>query len=356
MAISSWPTSGGGPSASKNELALNDRVAPVTAAARISTSRASAAPLAPPIGCSAPLSAALASVVGWPSASVAHPAGTGSPVWAAVRMRPRATWLSARSMTIGAAAAPRRDGLGRVGERQRQQPGLGQALDVSADHAKVVRAHETCRGDSGLARQRRQRGDGKIDGWKHEAVAGVDHHGAEARARGGGHRKAVDFAGLGLRRVARHAAEAVPLLAVDLRLGQRTRHRARVVGRRARGDQGALDQTLELGNRQCQRAHGWRGSASAGTGLATGAGLVPSEMRSDTANSTLEITNTTWITTYQNSSRSLGGVTTSWAARIDMNCLSKWMAEIATIEDNNLSLRAVKSIVPIHSGQSRCEE
>ena len=79
----------------------SEKSAPVSATASTSTISASAAPLAPPIGCSAPLRAALASVVGLPRSSTAQPAGIGSPFWAAVRILPRATWLSARSTTIG---------------------------------------------------------------------------------------------------------------------------------------------------------------------------------------------------------------------------------------------------------------
>ena len=37
-----------------------------------------------------------------------------------------------------------------------------------------------------------------------------------------------------------------------------------------------------------------------------------------------------------------------------MNCFSSWIAEMATIEPSSLIFSAVKSIVPIHSGQSRC--
>ena len=37
-----------------------------------------------------------------------------------------------------------------------------------------------------------------------------------------------------------------------------------------------------------------------------------------------------------------------------MNCFRSWIAEIATIDPSSLIFSAVKSIVPIHSGQSRC--
>ena len=71
------------------------------------------------------------------------------------------------------------------------------------------------------------------------------------------------------------------------------------------------------------------------------------EMRSDNANKTLDATNTTWMTTSQKRSRSDTVV-------IDMNCFRSWIAEMATIEPSSLIFRAVKSMVPIHSGQSRC--
>ncbi len=50
-----WPMPGGAPSASKKELAWKARLAPVSAAERISTINASAAPFAPPIGIRRPL-------------------------------------------------------------------------------------------------------------------------------------------------------------------------------------------------------------------------------------------------------------------------------------------------------------
>ena len=96
-----WPTPGGGPSASKNELASKPNRAPVRATASTSTISARAAPLAPPMGWSAPFRAALASVVGLPVSSTAQPSGIASPFWAAVRILPRATWLSAMSTTMG---------------------------------------------------------------------------------------------------------------------------------------------------------------------------------------------------------------------------------------------------------------
>ena len=45
---------------------------------------------------------------------------------------------------------------------------------------------------------------------------------------------------------------------------------------------------------------------------------------------------------------SLSGV----MVRIAMNCFKSWIAEMATIEDSSFSFKAVKSMVPIHSGRS----
>ncbi len=70
-------------------------------------------------------------------------------------------------------------------------------------------------------------------------------------------------------------------------------------------------------------------------------------MRSDNASKTLETTNTTWMTTSQNRSR-------SETVLMVMNCFNSWIAEMATIEPSSLIFSAVKSIVPIHSGQSLC--
>ena len=37
---------------------------------------------------------------------------------------------------------------------------------------------------------------------------------------------------------------------------------------------------------------------------------------------------------------------------MSMKAFSSWMAEMATIDDSSFSFRPVKSILPIHSGQS----
>ncbi len=70
-------------------------------------------------------------------------------------------------------------------------------------------------------RQIRQARDGQVERRVGEAVADVDHQAAGPRLAQLGHGVAVDLAGSGLRRVARHAREAVALLAVDLGLCQR---------------------------------------------------------------------------------------------------------------------------------------
>ncbi len=65
------------------------------------------------MGSREPSSAALASVVGWPSRSTAQPSGMGSPFLAALMILPRATTETEVSMTTGsgAAGAPRASGL-----------------------------------------------------------------------------------------------------------------------------------------------------------------------------------------------------------------------------------------------------
>ena len=63
-------------------------------------------------------------------------------------------------------------------------------------------------------------------------------------------------------------------------------------------------------------------------------------IRSESASSTLDTTNTTWITTSHAISR-------FETVLSDMNCFSKCIAEIATIDDKSFNLSAVKSIVPI---------
>src|SRR4051812_43710022 len=73
----------------------------------------------------------------------------------------------------------------------------------------------------------------------------------------------------------------------------------------------------------------------------------PSLMRSLIARMTPETTNTRWIVTCHIRLRS------DMLARF-MKALSTWIAEMATIDDRSLSFRPVKSILPIHSGQSLC--
>src|SRR5690606_14383323 len=73
--------------------------APVNTPTRTSTMRARAYPLGPAIGRTAPSKAFLGSVVGLPSASIAHPSGIGLPVLAARMMFPLAVTLVERSMT-----------------------------------------------------------------------------------------------------------------------------------------------------------------------------------------------------------------------------------------------------------------
>src|SRR5207247_9981137 len=75
--------------------------APASTPVSASTIRASAKPFAPPRGTSEPWSAVTGSVVVRPPASTAHPWGMGSPLRAALRILPRATWLVARSTTTG---------------------------------------------------------------------------------------------------------------------------------------------------------------------------------------------------------------------------------------------------------------
>ena len=90
------------------------------------------------------------------------------------------------------------------------------------------------------------------------------------------------------------------------------------------------------GGHRCRNRFGGRRMLPAASGNAVG-------QRQQDAGAT----NTTWMTTSQKRSRSDTVV-------IDMNCFRSWIAEMATIEPSSLIFRAVKSMVPIHSGQSRC--
>ncbi|QYU71103.1 hypothetical protein J4558_17260 [Leptolyngbya sp. 15MV] len=101
---SAWPSRGRLPASSKKLSASWPKAAPVSAAQSSSTTRASSAPLVPPIASIIPPIAAFASVVGLPAASSAQPSGIARPSFAASRIFPRATSLSARSITRGSAS------------------------------------------------------------------------------------------------------------------------------------------------------------------------------------------------------------------------------------------------------------
>src|SRR5262245_59133256 len=88
-------------------------------------------------------------------------------------------------------------------------------------------------------------------------------------------------------------------------------------------------------------------AVSAGGALSLPSGATgPALKRSDKASSTLDTTNTMWMPAYHHRSRSDALLTA-------MNCFRSWIAEIATIEPSSLIFNAVKSIEPIHEGQSR---
>ena len=161
-----------------------------------------------------------------------------SPFWAAVRILPRATWLSAMSTTIGgwprcgaanAIGLVPKSGclppqgaiaLGVLPNASATQAGLRQPLHVVPGNAEMMRAREAGGGNAVRPGHLRQPCDRKIERRKGEAVPGIDHQAAGPRLVRFGHGMAVDLAGFGLRRVARHAREAMPLLAVDLGLRQ----------------------------------------------------------------------------------------------------------------------------------------
>jgi hypothetical protein len=102
-----WPMRGRLPSSTKKLDASKPYCAPISAVTSSSTISASIAPLldvAAPTGSIEPSSAALASVVGLPSASSAQPSGIGSPFLAATITLPRATSDRLRSISSGSPA------------------------------------------------------------------------------------------------------------------------------------------------------------------------------------------------------------------------------------------------------------
>ena len=126
MTMKAWPSVGLLPCSSNRLSASTLSAAPVSATQSSSTTMASSAPLVPPAASIVPDSAALASVVGRPSASSAQPSGIGSPCWAAFMMRPRATLLSARSITSGGASRRgKAAAIGLVPKSGRLPPGAG---------------------------------------------------------------------------------------------------------------------------------------------------------------------------------------------------------------------------------------
>ena len=107
--MKAWPMRGRLPSSTKKLEASKPNWAPIRAVTSSSTTSASIAPFGDdiaPMGSIDPVNAALASVVGWPSASSAQPSGIGWPVLAATITLPRATSLRLRSI-ISASASRR---------------------------------------------------------------------------------------------------------------------------------------------------------------------------------------------------------------------------------------------------------
>ena len=127
--------------------------------------------------------------------------GMFSPRCFAVMMLPRATFDSDRSITSGARpgsgqanatglvpntgfrSAPRRHRARRVDEHQRDQALVRQPLDRMAGRAAMARTADRRRGDALAARGVGQRGFGKLDRRKGEAVGGVDRDQAGPRPR-----------------------------------------------------------------------------------------------------------------------------------------------------------------------------
>ncbi len=170
----------GAPSASKNELASKPKLAPVRATASTSTISASAAPLAAADRLQRALERGLG-VGGGLTLLVDSPAGRdrlallgGGEDLAARHLAQRqidddgrpAPLRGGERQRAGAehrlASAPGRHGLRRVGEGERDEPGLRQPLDMPADDAEVMRAHEArkrqCRSPAPPAAGARRRG------------------------------------------------------------------------------------------------------------------------------------------------------------------------------------------------------
>ena len=97
---------GGPPAGPEKGLAWTPGTAPARQAAITSTMSAALTPLGPPEGIIVPLSAASASVVGFPSASSAQPVGSASPARARFITSLLATTLALWSMTKAAPSAP----------------------------------------------------------------------------------------------------------------------------------------------------------------------------------------------------------------------------------------------------------
>ena len=147
-------------------------------------------------------------------------------------------------------AAPGRHRGRRIGEEERHQPGFGEAFDRVAGGAAMVRAADRRDGDALIARHLGQSGHGLVERRIGEAMRRVDRQHGRPRARDDRRREAVDLAGLGLRRVGRHARQAVALEPVRLGGDESARNGARVARGRPAPDQGVRDQILRLGERQ----------------------------------------------------------------------------------------------------------
>ena len=193
-----------------------------------------------------PRKAASGSVVGSPASSRAQPSGIRSPRCFAARMLPRATLDSDRSTTIGARPGKgQAKAIGLVPNNACAPPQGAIAAGVLAKRSATSPASarrstgwpaapQWCERRIGatatpcIARHLGQSATASVERRIGEAMRRVDRQHGRPRARDDRRREAVDLAGLGLRRVGRHARQAVALEPVRLGGDESARNGARV--------------------------------------------------------------------------------------------------------------------------------
>ena len=247
---------------------------PVSAAPRSSAMRARPYPLWSPIGVMAPVGSAnmtAGSVVGRPALSIRSPSSIRRPSFMATRTLPSATLLVAKSRTIaglspccgygnadrvgqepGVGAAKRRDSRGvaaDIDELDRDHTGVGADFAIGADPSDMMRQDQSAHRHAGFPCP--------LDGAPCDlqrcnlAVPAPGVAQQERSVVAQGLQRPVDgeLAGLPVADIGRHHADAVAVMALQVRLDQMVGHGLRLAVAAAHCGEHGFDGDFEAGVR-----------------------------------------------------------------------------------------------------------